>query len=268
MIFLVIFIIAILGIAVLFIIDLVNKNELYTLSKQGNLIVFGKKRKGKDLIFNAIINKNKNKVYSNIQFNKDKCDILELHDTNLNLTYKEFIEDKIEKINVEDIKFESFRDYFLSDGGIYLPSQEQGTLCKEYKSLPILYALSSQVFKMNIHVNTQSLNRVWDKLREQADTYIKALKTIKIGSFFITKYRLYDKYQSAENDLRVYPTHLFTSKESKAQEENYYAMHGLIKECFIIQHKNNIKYDTNAFRKIIINEKEEKYIDFKKGVNE
>ena len=120
--------------------------------------------------------------------------------------------------------------------------------------MPILYALSSQVFDFNIHVNTQSLNRVWDKLREQADYYVKALSTINLCGFFITKFRVYDKYSSALDDLRPYPKSLFTKSESKANRELYECKNGVIVEKFVIQRKRAIKYDTHAFRKILIND--------------
>ncbi len=129
--------------------------------------------------------------------------------------------------------------------------------------MPILYALSSQVFDFNIHVNTQSLNRVWDKLREQADYYVKALSTLKLGPFFITKFRVYDKYSAALDDLRPYPKSLFTKSESKANRELYECKNGIIVEKFVIQRKRAIKYDTHAFRKILINDESDTTVSSK-----
>ena len=42
--------------------------------------------------------------------------------------------------------------------------------------------------------------------------------------------------------------------ESKANKELYECKHGIIVDKFIIQRKRAIKYDTHAFRKILIND--------------
>ena len=220
--------------------------------KIGNVIVFGKKRKGKDLIFNCVINSRKKNCYSNIMFNPKYCTLKNILDFDIKNTYEDFLNYDIKKIHRKELPFDDSCDFYISDGGIYLPSQYNNALNKRYSSLPILYALSSQVFDFNIHVNTQSLNRVWDKLREQADYYVKALSTLKLGPFFITKFRVYDKYSAALDDLRPYPHSLFTKSESKANRELYECKNGVIVEKFIIQRKRAIKYDTHAFRKILI----------------
>lgn len=234
--------------------NLLNKHFLVSLFKEGNLIVFGKKRKGKDLIFNCVINARKKNCYSNIQFNPKFSQVKNILDFDIKNTYENFLNYDIKKLDRKDLPFEDNHDFYISDAGIYLPSQYNNILNKKYSSLPILYALSSQVFDFNIHVNTQGLTRPWDKLREQADYYIKALKTIKIGPFFITKFRVYDKYSSAVDDLRPYPSSLFMKSESKANRELYECKNGIIVEKFIIQRKKAIKYDTHAFRKILIND--------------
>ena len=233
---------------------MVNKHFLVSLFKTGNVIVFGKKRKGKDLIFNCVINSRKKNCYSNIQFNPKYCHVKNILDFDIGNTYENFLNYDIKIKFRTELPFQDSCDFYISDGGIYLPSQYNNTLNKNYSSLPILYALSSQVFDFNIHVNTQSLNRVWDKLREQADYYVKALSTINLFGFLITKFRVYEKYSAALDDLRPYPKSFFTKSESKANRELYECKNGVIVEKFVIQRKRAIKYDTHAFRKILIDD--------------
>lgn len=256
-------------ISIVLLVNLKNKKQLCNLFSNGNVIVFGKKRKGKDILFNAVINARKKRCYSNISFNKKYSSVKDISDFELKgIDYKAFInKGTLERINRSDLNFEDGYDLYISDAGIHLPCQYNSELDKRYRSFPILYALSSQVFKMNIHLNTQALNRPWDKIREQADYYIKALHTTFIFGLVITRYRVYDKYASALNDLRVFKTSggiLKKSNDSKAQKDTYLAMNGVIEEHFIIQFKKHIDYDTNAFRCKLINETEEDYIKFKK----
>ena len=209
------------------------------------------------MLFNCVINSRKKGCYANISFNPKYCEVKNILDFDIKNTYENFLNDDIKKINREELPFDDSHDFYISDGGLYLPSQYNNILNKKYSSLPLLYALSSQVFDFNIHVNTQSLGRPWDKLREQADYYVKALSTKKIGPFFITKFRVYDKYTSAVDDLRPYPKSFFTKSESKANRELYECKNGIILEKFIIQRKKAINYDTHAFRKILINDEAE-----------
>ncbi len=223
-----------------FILDAFNKN---------NVIVYGKKGCGKDLLFNYVINKRKRRCRSNIQFNDKYCiktpiNYLELED----IDFIRLIEN-----NVIPIKktLEEKVDYFLSDAGIYLPSQFSSYLDKKYKSFPIVYALSRHLAQMNIHLNTQALERPWNKIREQADTYIRCVRTFKILGFRIIRMYVYDKYDSAKSNLLPFKASGLASKQKKALKEQFKATNGIIRTCYIIQFKRSIKYDTRAFHKII-----------------
>src|SRR5690606_12577738 len=112
--------------------------------------------------------------------------------------YENFINDNVQQIEKRE-QLEC-ADIYISDAGIYLPAQYHYLLDKKYKSLPIFYALSRHLYNNNVHVNTQALNRVWDKLREQADSYFKALKTIKIFGLLFTRVRYYETYQVANEN--------------------------------------------------------------------
>ena len=236
---------------IFFIIERINTKNLVKYFELGNVIVFGKKRKGKDLLFNKVINARKRIYYANMPYNRNGYNHLEMRELNINTSYTDFIEGDIKKCD-SPLKYDN-TDYYITDAGIYLPSQYDTILSKQYKTLPIIYALSSQVFKCNIHINTQALNRVWLKLREQADTYIKVKKTIKIFGFFITLYTIYDKYSSAEKELAPLKGR-FLNSFSQAEKDKYECENGFIKNAFIIQRKKHIYYDTHYFRTYLLNE--------------
>lgn len=223
-----------------------GRNLIVNAFEDGNVIVFGKKGKGKDLIFNKVINTRGKNCYSNIQFNKEYCTIKSIKEFSVEPnTFESLLEDKV-KIIPKNLKEET--DYYISDGGIFLPSQYSNILCKNYPSLPIYYALSRHLTNSNIHINTQYLGRVWDKLREQADKYIKADGTKCIFGFLITKFVYYEKYDTAMSNVSPYKsTGLFKSSESRAEEEKHLATYGEIKEGYIIQHKRRAVYDSRYF---------------------
>lgn len=234
-----------------------RQNRRFICSKfiSGNIIVAGKKGNGKDLLFNYVINARKSKCKSNIQYNDALCekaglDYLLLKDENeKQLTYNDFLQGKFKTINK---KIEECKDYYISDAGVWLPSQNQSELCKQFPSLPITYALSRHLARMNIHANTQNLNRVWDKLREQADGYFIVRKTVKIACFFFTKLTYYDDYERALHNLRPFHANkLLSSKEKRALQEQYTATNGLIIDMWIVQKSKKLKYDTREFHKTI-----------------
>jgi len=213
-----------------------------------SVIVFGKKGTGKDLIFQYVINHSKkaqkDAYYSNLNYG-GKFVETNVKDISVNPnTFLTLIKGQYTQV---DWAFHNKCDIFLSDGGIYLPSQYDGTLDKLFPSFPIAYALSRQLNENNIHLNTQALGRVWLKVREQGEFYIKANRTISIFGFLITFWTGFDRYQSALDDVRPMGGRIF-NKFSKAEKDTFIATHGYIKKGFIVQRKKNIKYDTFAFR--------------------
>lgn len=218
--------------------------ELAQAFEKSNCIVFGRKGTGKDMIFNAVIDERKKLAYANILYNRRYCIEKAIKDFTVEPnTYLTLMEDKIEVI---PNRIKENIDMYISDGGIYLPSQCEHELCKKYPSLPIFYALSRHLANMNIHINTQYLGRVWSKLREQADCYIKAVKTRKslFGKSLITECIMYDTYKSAMAELLPFECGLFKSSEEKAKLEEFKARNGEIKRLIIKQKIKNIHYDS------------------------
>lgn len=230
-------------------INFYNKSILKKLFNKSSVIVFGSKGTGKDLIFNYITNTRK-KYYANIPYKQKGLNLIELHSLSCKMTYNDFINNNIVK------SFPIFNDgvdTFISDAGVYFPSQYDSMLHKVYPHFSVFYALSRHLYLMNIHCNTQSLDRVWKALREQADIYIKCLQTIKLPFVLVTKYRIYDKFTSAQQDIRPLKRSLIKSETGNVHLSNV----GLIKDGFIIQFKKSIKYNTRYFKTLLL-ESEEK----------
>lgn len=217
--------------------------------KNNSVLVFGKKGKGKDILFQKVIYMRKKEPYlSNIDYGYNGS-VTPIKDLTLDPnTYEHFINEDITKIKRKD--FEA-KDYYLSDGGIHLPSQEDHYLHKKYKSLPLYYALSRQLYLQNIHVNTQCLSRLWKALREQADSYIKCRYIIKLPGVIIGFITTYEKYKSAEDELLPMRGRIF-NKFSKAQVDQFEATNGKVENRFYIIMKKHIKYDTRYFRDIVL----------------
>ncbi|MEM0174156.1 MAG: hypothetical protein QXI16_06605 [Sulfolobaceae archaeon] len=216
--------------------------------KAGNVIVFGAKGKGKDLIFQKVIAKRKEAYFSNMDYGY-KHNYIKLSDLELGYnTYENFINDNVQVIGKNEQLEGS--DIYISDAGIYLPAQYHYLLDKKYKSLPIFYALSRHLYNNNVHVNVQALNRVWDKLREQADSYFKALKTVKVFGLLFTKVRFYETYQTASEN-RAPMRKRFLNKFNKGLYDEYEAYNGLVFDIWICQRASKVFYDSRYFHCVV-----------------
>lgn len=214
--------------------------------RKKNVIVFGKKGTGKDLVFQFVIRKRKKPYYSNIdyggQWEQTKVKDISVFPN----TYDSLINDEVIPVH---LSFKEKQDIYLSDGGIYLPSWNDSKLYKAYPSFPIYYAVIRHLTDSNIHINTQNLDRVWKAIREQADFYVRTLKTFHIGPFFFTKVITYDRYQTAQECALPLRSRSF-NEMSKAQLDLYNATKGEIRQGWIIN--VSPRYDTRYFRKLFI----------------
>lgn len=222
-----------------------------------NVIVWGCKGSGKDLLFQKVIYlKRKEKYMSNIDYGYKY-----IHEKAKNLSvapnmYDKFINDDIKTIVKHD-EWEDV-DYYFSDVGNYLPSQYNGLLNKNYPTLPIFYSLDRHLYNQNIHINSQNLGRAWNLLREQADKFIHTIKTRRIGPFLIIDIIMYDRLQSATaNILPMKKPSLFhegLNKYYRAEYEQFVSTYGEImkrKVCLLVKH---VKYDSRHFHKLLFGE--------------
>lgn len=236
--------------------------KIIRLFEDGNVSVCGMRGRGKDLLIANVISRRKEMPYvSNIdyggQFNKYEYDKLDVCNG-----YDNFI---MGNVNKYVYPYPDETDVYLSDAGIYYPSQYCNELNKKYPSVPVFMAISRHVGKCNFHFNAQNLNRVWDKIREQSDTYILCRRCIYIPfvNIVLQWVTVYDRYQSAVDRQKplLLPIPFFATKQTKQQAKialaNYEATHGVIKNGFLL-YKNNSKYDTRCFKEMLANGREVK----------
>lgn len=222
--------------------------------KHCNVVVGGKKGSGKDIFFQDVIDHRKDFYYANMDYGGE-CDVISLKDISLldkksgkHITYNDFLNDTVVKTKH---KFYEGKDIYISDGGVFLPSHMDSALHKAYPSLPIFYALSRQLYDMNIHVNVQNFERLWKPLREQADFFVYVHRTIKLPFILLTRYTTYEKLETAIQ--RVNPMKVRAlNKFSKAEVDKHNATFGTIKNGWLIVRKRKIKFDTRAFEKIVL----------------
>lgn len=232
---------------------LVSFNKIVDLFKQGNVSVSGLRGRGKDVLMSNVIARRKNLDYvSNIDYGY-KYNSFDYKDFDTKNTYVNFIEGNIKKYS---FPFPDKTDLYLSDCGIFFPSQYQGELVKRYPNLITFQALSRHLGLCNVHTNSQTLSRVWDKIREQSDTYIVCQWCkFLFGKIVIQNVRIYEKYDSADKNvppikLRVPLFNKVAQTQVRLQKVNYRITYGDIKNYTLIYlHKG--KYDTRAFRKLL-----------------
>ncbi len=233
----------------------------------GNTSVSGLRGRGKDMLFANVIARRKQKYISNLNYKVIGIEHIPLDYSKLDTknTYKNLLDDTIVPF---DYEYPEKTDIYISDCGIYFPAQYCGELNRDYKSLPIFMALSRQLGLCNVHTNSQALNRVWDKLREQSDLYI-VCKWCKVffGKIVIQRIIIYDKYDSALKNVDPFkpvraPMLAFGNTRAMYKVKNeelrrtFRERNGSVRSHWLV-YWNKSNYDTRAFKKILKGEKEE-----------
>lgn len=219
-----------------------------------SVCVCGMKGKGKDLLMGNVIARRKKPYISNLDYGGEHYDFnykdIELggntYDSMLNQPY------------YYEFPYPMGTDIYISDVGVYYPSQYCNELNKKYPSIPLFMALSRQCARNAVHINVQSLNRCWDKIREMSDIFIRCVECIYIPkiNLVLQKVIIYDKYDSACS--RVQPcrihAHTFGDKNRILQEQMYldsfYNQHGDVKDYWLV-YFNKSKHDTYYFEKLL-----------------
>lgn len=235
---------------VLFFTNKVSTDNILYHFKHGNVIVCGHKGKGKDLLFQWVINKRHDYYYSNISYGKKhgfkKISLSEVScEPN---TYNELINNKVVKTKH---KFKEGKDIYISDGGNFLPSQMDSMLHKKYPSMPLYYSLSRHLYNSNVHINAQSIERLWKIVREQADFFVVCKRTYKLPFFLVIKCITYDKYESCRSGLLPLKKRHF-NKQSKNQYDLWVSQNGDVRKAYVFVRRSSIKYDTRAFEKVLL----------------
>ncbi|MBQ3235771.1 MAG: hypothetical protein IJA97_06400 [Clostridia bacterium] len=232
---------------------------------RGNVCVDGLRGRGKDMLMSNVIYRRNEPYISNIDYkcrtkkmSGNVCIPLDLSSIDVKNNYKNFVTDKIIPY---DYPYPEHCDLWISDSQLYFPSQYNGELNKLYPNIPNFLALSRQLGNANIHINTQNLNRVWDKIREQSDFYIKCRDCKVLGKLVIQKITVYDKAQSCidrVDPFRPLKAPIFSKQEAKAMyrtknEEllrKFKETYGCVRNYTLI-YINRSKYDTRLFKSIL-----------------
>lgn len=225
-------------------------SDLYWHFENMNTITYGHKGTGKDLVTDKVIHHRNEHYYANIPYS---CEYLHLIKDFREVScepndYKALVSGNIIKTKH---KFIEGADIYISDMGVYFPSYMDSTLYKLYPSMPVLYALDRQLYSQNIHFNTQSLERGWKALREQADFFVRCKRTYHLPFVLITSVVTYTKYKSALEELEPIKSRML-NKYSKAEVDLYNANNGDIRHGLVIRLKRTIKYDTRYFEKKLL----------------
>lgn len=215
-----------------------------------SLIVFGKKGKGKTLLFSKMTAMCKKGYVSTTDFKHRKQEILKYGEVNVGEnTWEDVLDGNIKPI--EPKPWEG-KPIFLDDAGVYLPNFADGMLKKEYASMPIAYAVWRHLYNAPIHINAQSVERAWKMIREQADGFIQVRGTRWFFGLGFIRCTYYDRIESAKLGLSPMKKNLF-NKYSTAEVELYRAQHGEIKDFLIfapaIMHRYNDRYFKEVFFK-------------------
>lgn len=227
--------------------------KIIHLFKDGSVCVFGKRGSGKDLLTGNIIVRRKLPYISNIDYG-GKYIPFNYNDLDVGGNYyPNFISGNIKPYS---FKYPDGTDVYISDAGIYFPSQYCSELNKNYPQMPVYQALCRHTSNASFHTNSQALGRVWDKIREQSETFILCRKCIYIKGLVFQWVTIYDRYDSANQKQRPLklPMPMFANKEMRLQRDIQYAQfeaaHGSIKNAVLI-YRNKSTYDTRRFKAIL-----------------
>lgn len=222
--------------------------------KNGNVSVCGMRGTGKDMLFANVVARRKKPYVSNVDYGGDRYPFEYSKIDCGGNTYRNFIEGNV---NRYEYPYEDGVDFYISDCGVYFPSQYCSELNRYYGNMATFQALTRHLGECNFHTNCQNLNRVWDKIREQSDTYIMCnwCKVI-LHKIVLQKVTFYEKYESAV--ARVRPNRIrrpVTTLNDKGLQAAMYCdtfdnNHGEIKSRILI-YWNKAKYDTRVFKRIM-----------------
>ena len=97
-------------------------------------------------------------------------------------------------------------------------------------------ALSRHLGDCSVHINVQNLNRLWDKIREMSDTFIRCRRTrVMFGRIAITKLTVYDNADSCLQRREPFPFFVSNKKEIRMRKAEFTAHYGLIIDERFIQ---------------------------------
>lgn len=229
---------------------MIGLHKIIKLFEDGNVCVVGLRGRGKDMLMSNVVVRRKLPYVANIDYTDDYIPFeLKNFDCGKN-DYRNFINGTVKKYV---FPYEDGTDLYLSDVGVYFPSQYCSELNRDYKYFPVYMGLSRQLGSANVHTNCQNLNRIWDKIREQSDTYIRCMFCKVIYGYVIQLVIEYDLYDSCVQRVKPFniTLPLMATREMKMnldlERERYEQKYGKVKRHLLI-YRNISSYDTREFK--------------------
>lgn len=230
-----------------------NMKKIIKLFNSGNVCVCGLRGRGKDMLMSNVVIRRNLPYVSNTNYGGDHFPLIMQHFDCGKNTYENFINNSVYPYIYP---YDDGVDIYISDAGVYFPSQYCGDLNKKYGYFSTFMALSRHLGQCNVHFNVQNLNRVWDKIREQSDIYICCNWTrVLFCKWVIQQVTIYEYYDSAV--MRVPPyrapkVKLNNDRQLQVQmaKQNYRIAHGDIKRKLLI-YQNKSTYDTRVFKSML-----------------
>lgn len=233
--------------------------------EDGNVCVTGLRGRGKDMLFANVIARRGKEYISNINYHPKGENAVEAKFYPLELDkldcggnyYNNFVTGDV---NYYEFPYPDGTDIYISDVGVYFPSQYCSDLNRKYPHVPTYMALSRQLSDNSVHLNVQNLNRCWDKLREISDIYITCRRCIYLWGLVFMQITTYERYESCVNRVPVFKGHLgiFSRREMRnlleIEKMKYEVQHGEIKNRLLL-FINKSDYDTRFFKEMLKNGK-------------
>lgn len=228
--------------------------KIIRMFEDGNVCVTGLRGRGKDMLMSNVVVRRKKPYVSNVDYKGKKARFKRFYplDYDTKNSYKDFIDGKLKPYQYPH---EDGTDIYISDAGVYFPSQYCSELNKQFGGLVSFMALSRQLGLCNVHINVQNLNRCWDKIREQSDMYIQCNKCIVFCGFVLQLVTIYENHDSCV--ARVPPFNMkrpFMNKDRVQQWElayqKYQCSYGKVQRR-ILFYRNKSKYDTRIFKTML-----------------
>ena len=238
--------------AIIFLISFFNKRKFLSQFKHGNVVVTGMRGRGKDMAFCIAVNSFKKNYISNVEYSssRKRYKHFEFEPKVWEMAGNDFNSLVNDEIKQFTYPYPDGIDYYISDAGIYFPSQYAQLLVKKYKAAPMFQALSRQLGNCNVHCNTQNLNRLWDKIREQCDIYIDMRGCKVIGKLVFLKGLIYENAEACEK--HVTPPRFGIGKNGRQQKFNFETLHGKIQRFWFVT-RLPYQYDDRRFKRIFEN---------------
>lgn len=230
--------------------------KIVKMFNKGNVCVAGLRGDGKDMLMANVVCRRKQDYISNVCYdpNHHIPFVPKEFDCAGNI-YKDFIEGTVRRYIYP---YPDGTDIYISDVGVYFPSQYCSQLNRDYGYFSTFMALSRHLGDCNVHFNVQNLNRAWDKLREQSDLYIWCnWCKVLFGRIVLQKVTIYEKYQSCVDRIPPYNVPMPWINADRIQhwkidKQKYFCNYGKVKPRLLL-YLNRSNYDTRVFAEVLAN---------------